>query len=157
MWIYVSLALALAPPSTSNPPPQTSPQDTQWVRGVDHVGLAVSDLSASKAFFIEVLGFTVRGQDKKYPAWFLTNGEVLITLWQTADGAKPFDRVGQVGLHHLALNVVDVAALDALHERIKAHPGTKIQFGPEPSYGGPAKHMMFFEPSGNRIELIHRP
>lgn len=35
--------------------------------------------------------------------------------------------------------------------------GVTIEFAPELSYGGPAKHMMFRSPGGIRMELIHRP
>ncbi len=126
---------------------------------VDHVGLAVKDLEASTAFFVEGLGYTLRGKDPAYPAAFLSNGRSLITLWQVEDpdAAVAFDRRKNVGLHHLALSVTSFEALDALHERLSKMAGVRIEFAPELSYGGPAKHMMVFEPSGNRIELVHRP
>lgn len=129
------------------------------VRGVDHVALTVTDLEASKSLFVDVLGFRVRGQDKDYPAYFLTNGHTTITLWRAAapDSTTPFDRRKNVGLHHLALAVDSLESLDALHERLATAPGVVIEFPPELAYGGPAKHMMFYEPSGNRIELVHRP
>lgn len=126
---------------------------------VDHVGLAVKDLEASTAFFVDGLGYTLRGKDPAYPAAFLSNGRSLITLWEVEDpdAAVGFDRRKNVGLHHLALSVTSFEALDALHERLSKMPGVRIEFAPELSYGGPAKHMMVFEPSGNRIELVHRP
>jgi len=126
---------------------------------VDHVGLTVSDLEASKALCTEVLGFRVRGEDGDYPAYFLTNGTTTVTLWRATDPATatPFDRKNNVGLHHLALSVPDFETLDGLYNTLSATPGVQIDFAPELSYGGPAKHMMFFEPSGNRIELVHRP
>lgn len=127
------------------------------VGGLDHLGLTVPDLAASRAFFLEVLGFRVRGGDPSYPAWFLTNGSTTVTLWQADAGAVPFDRRKNVGLHHLALSVDSFEALDALHRRIADWPGTTVDFAPELAYGGPAKHMMFREPGGNRVELIHRP
>lgn len=62
-----------------------------------------------------------------------------------------------MGLHHLALSVTSFEALEALHARLKDMPGVRIEFAPELAYGGPAKHMMVYEPSGNRVEFVHRP
>ena len=128
------------------------------VLGADHIGLVVSDLEASKTFFIDVLGFGIKGEDKSYPAYFLSNGNIMITLWRVAEPqtAIAFNRKTNIGLHHLALQVGSFETLEALHKRLQKYPGVKIEFAPELSYGGPDKHMMFFEPSGNRIELVHR-
>lgn len=129
------------------------------VLGTDHVGLTVTDLEASKALFVDVLGFSVRGQDESYPAYFLTNGSTTVTLWRAEDPSRatPFDRRNNVGLHHLALAVDSFESLERLHDQLASHPGITIEFAPELAYGGPAEHMMFYEPSGNRIELVHRP
>ncbi len=153
---------AIADPAedaTASTHPEPAPAPQPEVAAVDHVGLAVSNLDASIAFFEKGLGYTVRGRDPSYPAAFLSNGRSLITLWGVSDPetATPFDRRRNVGLHHLALSVTSFEALDALHERLSAMPGVRIEFAPELSYGGPAKHMMVYEPSGNRIELVHRP
>ncbi|WP_428267387.1 VOC family protein [Haliangium sp.] len=127
--------------------------------GVDHVGLTVLDLEASRAFFVDGLGFRVKNHDPDYPAYFLTNGHTTITLWraENPDSATRFDRRANVGLHHLAIRVSSFEALDTLYERLRAYPGVTIEFAPELAYGGPAKHMMLYEPSGNRVELVHRP
>lgn len=129
------------------------------VGGADHVGLSVTDLAASTRFFTEALGFEVVRRDPDYPAAFLSNGEILVTLWRVSDPktAVPFDRKKNVGLHHLAFAVASFDALDALHERLRSWPGVRIEFAPELLGDGPARHMMLRDPSGNRIELIHRP
>lgn len=139
-------------------PAVAAPPDAK-VGDVDHVGLTVTDLDASTAFFEDSLGFEVVGRDEAYPAVFLGNGEFLITLWRATapEKAVSFDRKNNVGLHHLAIRVGSFEALDAMHRRLVEAPGVKIEFAPEPLGGGPAKHMMLREPSGNRIELIHRP
>ncbi|MEM6296352.1 MAG: VOC family protein [Myxococcota bacterium] len=152
------LTVVEAPADTADeakPEPEPVPE----VAAVDHVGLAVADLEASIGFFVDGLGYSLRGRDPAYPAAFLSNGRSLITLWGVTDPdtAVAFDRKKNVGLHHLALSVTSFEALDALHERLAAMPGVRIEFAPELSYGGPAKHMMVYEPSGNRIELVHRP
>lgn len=129
------------------------------VGGIDHVGLTVTDLAASERFFVGELGFEKVGDDPEYPSVFLSNGEVLVTLWRATvpDLAVPFDRKRNVGLHHLAFSVDSFAALDALHARLEHATGVRIEFAPEPLAGGPARHMMIREPSGNRLEFIHRP
>ncbi len=152
---------SLAPATTIEAPPAetTAAPKPQPVLGVDHVGLTVTDLEASRDLFVEVLGFRVGGQDPSYPAYFLNNGSIAVTLWRATDPDKAvtFDRKNNVGLHHLALAVASFEDLDALHITLAAYPGVTIEFAPEPAYGGPSKHMMFREPSGNRIELVHRP
>lgn len=79
----------------------------------------------------------------------------VVTLWQVEDSEKcvPFDRRRNVGLHHLALKVVDRDALDALHARVAAWPDTVIEFAPERSGKGPKAHFMVREPGGTRIEF----
>lgn len=129
------------------------------VGGVDHVGLAVGDLKASEQFFVEHLGFHAFRRDNNYPAVFLKNAEVIITLWRVKDPktANVFDRRNNVGLHHLAFSVDSFESLDELYRRMQKVEGVNIEFAPELLGSGPAKHMMIYEPSGNRIEFIHRP
>ena len=129
------------------------------VGGIDHVGLSVSSLDASEEFFVNYAGFEVLGRDDSYPAVFLNNGSITITLWrvQHPETATTFDRKNNVGLHHLAFSVASLEALDALHEKFKQDHDVTVEFAPELLGKGPAKHMMIYEPSGNRIEFIHRP
>ena len=100
--------------------------------GVDHVGLA-EDLALARHFFCDCLGWRVVGENQGYPASFVSDGNGIVTLWQVEDPEKcvPFDRRRNIGLHHLALKVADRNALDALHERVSAWPGTVIEFAPE--------------------------
>ena len=148
--LAVAVAIAIAESASAAP---------ATVGGVDHVGLTVTKLEQTEAFFMEQLGFEVMRRDPEYPASFLNNGEIIITLWRATDPDKAvaFDRKQNVGLHHLAFKVDSFAALDALHDQLKDAPGVRIEFAPEPLSGGPTKHMMIREPSGNRLEFIHRP
>ncbi|MEL0640390.1 VOC family protein [Pseudoalteromonas aliena] len=129
-----------------------------WVSGVDHLGLTVSNLDASKAFFTDVLGFKMLGNDPTYPAYFLSNNKITITLWRVKDDTKrvEFNRSENVGLHHLALSVESIKKLSELHEHLKIQNNIIIEFAPENLGKGPTQHMMIREPSGNRIEFIAR-
>ena len=124
--------------------------------GAHHVGLTVPDLDAATNFFCLTLGYSEVGGNPAYPSKFVSDGKTLITLWQAADpaGATPFDRKANIGLHHLALAVADVAALDIVHARVKSHPGAKIEFAPEPIHEGSAtRHFICAMPGGIRIEF----
>jgi catechol 2,3-dioxygenase-like lactoylglutathione lyase family enzyme len=125
-------------------------------RGVHHLGLTVPDLAATRAFFIDALGFEQVGERPEYPAVFVSDGTVMITLWQAADPDKAtaFDRKNVVGLHHLALLVPDQDSLDQLHARLATTAGVAIEFAPEPLRGGPVRHMMCAIPGGVRMEFI---
>ncbi len=128
-------------------------------QGLNHLGLTVSKLDKTVAFFTDVLGWRYAGGDPSYPAKFVTDGKIFITLWQARDpkNVVAFDRKNNIGLHHLALTVDSFDRLDELHERFKKAEGVVVEFGPEPNRGGPTKHMMIREPSGNRIEFAHNP
>ncbi len=127
-------------------------------KGVHHVGLTVKDLEASAGFFEQALGFDRIGGRPEYPSLFISDGTVMLTLWQSkTDDPVPFDRTTNIGLHHVALLVRDRAALDAAFTACAAYPGAKIEFPPEPLGGGPREHTMLYEPSGNRVELVYDP
>lgn len=135
------------------------PDTTPITRGVHHIGLTVTDLARTRAFFVDTLGFSEVGGNPSYPAVFVSDGTVMITLWQAADpaAATPFDRRSNIGLHHLALQVADAAALDTLHEKLKATEGVTVEFAPEPLRDGPVQHMMCTIPGGIRTEFIAIP
>ena len=92
--------------------------------GVDHVGLSVRDLESSRRFFCDCLGWRVVGERPEYPAAFVSDSQLIVTLWrvEAPDQAVAFDRRTNVGLHHLALAVADRAGLDALYERVASWP-----------------------------------
>lgn len=128
-------------------------------QGVHHVGLTVPDLAATRAFFVDTLGFEVVGEKPDYPAAFVSDGAVMITLWQASDpaSAAPFDRRHAIGLHHLALRVADAAALDTAHRRLAALDDVTVEFAPENLGDGPLRHMMCEIPGGIRVEFIAAP
>ncbi len=125
-------------------------------RGVHHVGLTVPNLAETRTFFLETLGYRQVGEAPDYPAVFLSDGQVMVTLWQAEEPqqARPFDRKRGIGLHHLALAVENEVALKGLHARLARASGVTVEFAPEPLGGGPSQHMMCAIPGGIRVEFI---
>jgi catechol 2,3-dioxygenase-like lactoylglutathione lyase family enzyme len=129
---------------------------TPLTRGAHHVGIAVPDLAAAERFFCDALGWTVVGGNPEYPAVFVSDGQVMLTLWRVADPATatPFDRRANIGLHHLALAVADDAALATVYDRVRAHPGVTVEFVPAPIRPGSAtRHFICAMPGGVRVEF----
>ena len=126
--------------------------------GVHHIGLTVPSLNETKEFFVNVLGFKQVGEKPAYPAVFVSDGTIMITLWQAANSelATKFDRHTNIGLHHIALAVPDVERLNALHQRLSEVESVNIEFIPEPLGDGPTQHMMCAIPGGFRVEFIAR-
>ncbi len=130
--------------------------DAALTKGAHHIGLTVPDLATTRNFFIETLGFEQIGEVPDYPAVFLSDGTIMLTLWQAEnpDIAVPFDRKNVIGLHHLAFTVEDADALGALHDTLNSTDGCDIEFAPESLGGGATQHMMVYIPGGIRTEFI---
>lgn len=130
-------------------------QDARWTAGAHHVGLTVPALEPALRFFEEGLGFERVGEVPDYPAAFVSDGSVMITLWQAENGAEavPFDRRRNLGLHHLAIAVAE-DRLDALHARLLARKDVEVEFAPESLGGGATRHMMTRIPGQLRVEFI---
>jgi catechol 2,3-dioxygenase-like lactoylglutathione lyase family enzyme len=125
-------------------------------RGVHHIGLTIPDLDQARAFFCDTLGFDEVGGVPDYPAIFVSDGAILLTLWRAADpaSARGFDRRTNIGLHHLSLAVADDAALDAAWETVRGHEQVTVDVAPEPIRPGSAtRHFLIFIPGGIRLEF----
>ena len=125
-------------------------------QGAHHIGFTVPDIAATRDFFVNVLDFKQVGEVPDYPAYFISDGTVMLTLWQATDpaSATPFDRKTNIGLHHFALRVNGLETLNKLHETLANTEEVTIEFAPEPIGAGPTQHMMFYIPGGIRMELI---
>lgn len=125
-------------------------------QGSHHIGLTVPDLGSARDFFVNVLEFQQIGEVPDYPAFFVSDGTLMLTLWQATDPttATPFDRKNNIGLHHFALKVDGLDTLNAMHDTLANTAGVEIEFAPEPLGNGPTQHMMFYIPGGIRMELI---
>ncbi len=128
---------------------------TAQTKGAHHIGLTVPNIGATRSFFVETLGYEQVGEVPDYPAVFVSDGSLWITLWQAQDpnNARPFDRRNNIGLHHLALTVENHQALDSLSERLQNTGDVEIEFTPQ-VLGGDVKHMMVYIPGGIRVEFL---
>ncbi|MCX5013923.1 VOC family protein [Streptomyces sp. NBC_00555] len=119
-----------------------------------HVGLNVTDLDRSLAFYRDALGFQVLGEGKEEGRRFAflgQDGELLLTLWQQADGAFA---PASAGLHHLALSAGAIEEVRAYEERLRS-------LGVEFAYEGVVAHgegaasggIFFHDPDGTRLEI----
>ncbi|MFE9930815.1 VOC family protein [Streptomyces sp. NPDC005533] len=119
-----------------------------------HVGLNVTDLARSLAFYRDALGFEPLGEgeeaDRRF-AFLGQDGELVLTLWQQADGAYA---PAAAGLHHLALSAATLDEVRAYEERLR---GLGVQF----AYDGVVAHgegrasggIFFHDPDGTRLEI----
>jgi catechol 2,3-dioxygenase-like lactoylglutathione lyase family enzyme len=129
---------------------------TARTKGVHHLGLTVPDVNEAHLFFESALGFKKVGEKPEYPAVFVSDGTVLLTLWQAEDPktAVPFDRRRGIGLHHFALQVESEAVLHDLHGALSERADVRIEFAPEPLGSAPLRHMMLRIPGNIRLELV---
>ena len=123
-------------------------------RGLHHIGLTVSKLEESAAFFTSILEWKEVKRDPEYPAVFVSDEHVMVTLWKNrAEPPGEFDRARNVGLQHVAFLVDSEESLARIHERLlKQH--VELQFPPQTLPSGHGMHMFCFEPSGIRVEFI---
>ena len=92
---------------------------------LDHVGIAVSDLQASLAFFKDVLGLHVESSEdvasQRIRATFVNTGTSTFELLEATAADSPIARFLEKrgpGMHHVALRVDDIeAALAQLRAR----------------------------------------
>ncbi|MEU9231541.1 VOC family protein [Streptomyces subrutilus] len=119
-----------------------------------HVGLNVTDLDRSLAFYRDALGFKVLGEGKEEERRFAflgQDGELVLTLWQQADGAFA---PASAGLHHLAFSAGTIEDVRAFEERLRS-------LGVEFAYEGVVAHgegaasggIFFHDPDGTRLEI----
>lgn len=120
-----------------------------------HIGLNVTDLERSLAFYRDVLGFGVLGEGKEENRRFAFLGEEggrpVLTLWQQADAAYS---AGNAGLHHLAFETDTV-------ERVREYESALRAYGVEFAYEGVVPHgegatsggIFFHDPDGTRLEI----
>lgn len=129
---------------------------TARTKGAHHIGLTVPDIKSTETFFVEALGFKTVGGKPDYPAVFVSDGTLMITLWQAKEpnDSVAFDRHCNIGLHHLALSVGSPEALDTLGRELAERDDVTIEFTPESLGSCGLNHMMCFIPGNIRLELV---
>jgi len=92
---------------------------------LDHIGIAVSDLSEALRFYRDALGLEVESPEdvpsQRVRAHFIPAGESALELLEATDDTSPIAKYTAKrgpGLHHITLRVDDiVAALATLKQR----------------------------------------
>jgi catechol 2,3-dioxygenase len=117
-----------------------------------HVVFYVRDLTASAAFYTEVVGLQLRGRLFNGRAAMLTGGrthhELLLIEVGEAPGPLPGRRVG---LYHVGWKVGDtLEALRAARDRVLAHSGAIDG----QSDHGVSQSLYLHDPDGNEVELF---
>ena len=128
--------------------------NTPITSGIHHIGLTVSKLEDSATFFTSLLGWKEVRRNDDYPAIYVSDGKIMVSLWATKElPSCAFNKNMNVGLHHVAFQVASESDLDNLHQKLLSND-VVIEFSPERLGQGPAKHMICYEPSGIRVEFI---
>jgi methylmalonyl-CoA/ethylmalonyl-CoA epimerase len=123
---------------------------------LDHIGIAVKDLSAALAFYRDALGLEIEGtediESQQVRAHFAPVGEARLELLEATAPespiAKHIDKRGP-GLHHITLRVDDIHAVLA---RLKARGVRLIDEAPRP--GAEQSLIAFVHPASTGGVLI---
>jgi methylmalonyl-CoA epimerase len=123
---------------------------------LDHVGIAVSDLQASLAFFKDVLGLHVEASEEivsqRVRATFLDTGRSTFEMLEATSADSPIAKFIEkrgAGLHHVALRVDDIeAALQHLRDR-----GVRL-IDEKPRPGAEGALVAFVHPSAAHGVLV---
>ena len=123
---------------------------------LDHVGIAVSDLQASLAFFKDVLGLHVEASEEiasqRVRATFLNTGQSTLEMLEATAPDSPIAKFVEkrgAGMHHVALRVDDIeAALAHLRSR-----GIRL-IDEKPRPGAEGALVAFIHPSAAHGVLV---
>jgi lactoylglutathione lyase len=119
-----------------------------------HIGLSVTDLGRSVAFYQDVLALEViqlSAEAGRGFAFLGAGGRLFLTLWQQSRQAfEP----RHAGLHHLAFQLPTLEAVQATEARVRAHGITPRYDGVVPHReGGDSAALFFTDPDGIRLEV----
>ena len=126
-------------------------------RGIHHVDLAVADVDASLAFYLDLLGPLGLAEEVRYRTYRGT--EEVVYLVDPHDrrgiGLRPADGGAHtyyaVGVEHLAFEVERRDEVDDAHKRCLAR-GARVHFPPQEDRDEPGYYAFFvFDPDGMRI------
>ncbi len=137
-------------------PPQNLPQCNMNIKAIHHIAILTDDYEKSKAFYTDVLGFTVisevyREERRSYKLDLAINGLYQIELFSFPDYRERASFPEAKGLRHLAFLVDDVAASAA---ELKAK-GVDVQDVRVDEWTG-KKFVFFYDPNGQPLELYEQ-
>lgn len=130
--------------------------ETARALSIGHVGLNVTDLDRSVAFYAEVFGLRLldegRERDRRYAFLGADDAAPVLTLWQQCDGSFEPERPG---LHHLAFEAPDIDAVRRAESSLRAVGGHFAHAGLVRHRESSASVGIFFEdPDGIRLEIF---
>ena len=149
----------------------STPEDRTVIASLNHVGITVTDLDASRVFYVEVVGmqvvvpsFRTGGQwfdvltensGAVIDAAMLSAGGTTVQLVQYHEGGEPDAVTGhnRVGNLHLSIDVDDV---DAKYAQLKDRPGlhpTPVVWLPIDGF----KSFYVRDPDGVPVEFLESP
>ncbi|QYN18789.1 VOC family protein [Amycolatopsis sp. DSM 110486] len=119
-----------------------------------HIGLNVTDLERSLAFYGKVFDFQVMAEGKESDrrwAFLGHDNQLLVTLWQQSEGTFSPETPG---LHHLSFQVDSIEDVNTKAEILRG-------LGAEFTYDGVVPHgengtsggIFFADPDGTRLEI----
>jgi catechol 2,3-dioxygenase-like lactoylglutathione lyase family enzyme len=119
-----------------------------------HVGINVTDLDRSVAFYQALFGLDVLNRSdapEKRFAFLGAQGKLVLTLWEQAEAAfSP----ASAGLHHLSFQVGDIEAVRSSEQRVRSLGAMLHHDGIVPHGEGASSGGIFFEdPDGTRLEI----
>ncbi|WP_030171212.1 VOC family protein [Streptomyces sp. NRRL S-813] len=120
-----------------------------------HIGLNVTDLDRSLAFYRDVLGFALLAEGKEEGRRFAFLGDggdqPVLTLWQQAEGV--YDG-GRPGLHHLAFAAESIERVGEYEAALRAY-GVDFQHEGVVAHreGAASGGIFFHDPDGIRLEI----
>jgi len=119
-----------------------------------HVGLNVTELDRSKAFYLAVLGLEVQAEGtepERRWAFLGRDGELLVTLWQQSTGRFSSSTPG---LHHLSFQVGSIEEVRAVQATLQGLSAEFAYDGVVPHGEGMASGGIYFsDPDGVRLEV----
>jgi lactoylglutathione lyase len=119
-----------------------------------HVGLNVTDMGRSLAFYQRVFGFDVQAEgkeDSRRWAFLGRDGRLVLTLWQQSDTPFP---ASSAGLHHLSFQVESIDEVRAAERTLRGLAAEFSYDGVVPHGEGAASGGIFFtDPDGIRLEI----
>lgn len=121
---------------------------------VGHVGLNVSDLERSKAFYADVFGLRVvseSGESGKRYAFLQGGRGVFVTLWEQSAGEFSSRTPG---LHHLAFQAESLEVVREYEAKLRVRGTELIYDGVVPHAESAGSGGIFFrDPDGIRLEI----